>query len=251
MKSVVCFALRHAACWSVGLDAHGDVPRAIGPLARHCHDPIGHLSWLAQILLSSQRNAMPALGIAGFSKEQNPGWVWPQIRVCLPQLQTPAVDRLGVPRGSMHEVMHLLSVGARHQGRQRDHRLVVFPRQEQSNELGAEGLPPLPSSEQYIKGRTELLNRLGGRGRRLARSGHGKTSITEQNTAQQQYTPLLILCLCLPRLDQPAMGFLVDVTDSVCYAECVSTSAALMWRSARVILSVPGFPGLRRGKTGA
>jgi hypothetical protein len=51
----------------------------------------------------------------------------------------------------MHEVMQPLALGKRNQGCQLDQRLVVFSRQQESNEIVAEGLPLLPPSEQPIK----------------------------------------------------------------------------------------------------
>ena len=105
----------------------------------------------------------------------------PQIRVCLPELQALAIDGLGIPRRIMHEVMQPLALGPRNEGRQLDQRLVVLSRQQESNEIVTEGLPLLPSREQRIKTGTELINRLGGRSRRLAGSGHQNASSLEQN----------------------------------------------------------------------
>ena len=63
---------------------------------------------------------MPALGIASLVQDEHPGWVRPQIRVRLPELQALAIDRLNIPRGIMHEVMQPLALGPRNQGRQLD-----------------------------------------------------------------------------------------------------------------------------------
>lgn len=157
------------------------MPGAIGPLTGHGHDPIGHLAQLAQILLGRQRDALPALGIARLIKDEHSCRMWTQRRVRLPQLQPLTIDRLGIPRSIMHEMLQLLPIGTRDEGCQLDPRLVVLPWQQQSNELVAERLPLLPAWEEGIKGSTELINRLGGRSRRFARGGHRNTSHPKQN----------------------------------------------------------------------
>ena len=81
----------------------------------------------------------------------------------------------------MHKVMQPLALGPRHQGRQLDQSLVVFSRQQESNEILAEGLPLLPPGKQRIKRCTKLINRLGGRSRRLAGSGHQYTANLEEH----------------------------------------------------------------------
>jgi hypothetical protein len=123
----------------------------------------------------------PRLPIAGLIQDEHPGWVGPQIRVRLPQFQALAIDRLGIPRSIMQEVMQPLALGPRKESRQLDQRQVRFTRQQESNELVAEGLPLLPSSEQHIEAGTKLINCLGGWRRRLARSGHQNISSLEEN----------------------------------------------------------------------
>ena len=80
----------------------------------------------------------------------------------LPEFQALAVDGLDIPRSIMQKVMQPLALGIRNQGRQLDERLVVLAWQQESNEILAEGLPLLPSSEQQIKRRDisdQLLRR--------------------------------------------------------------------------------------------
>jgi hypothetical protein len=104
----------------------------------------------------------PRLPIAGLVQDEHPGWVRSQIRVCLPQREALEIDGLSIPRGIMHKVVQPLALGPRNQGRQLDQRQVRFPRQQESNELVAEGLPLLPSGEQGIKAGTKLINRFSG-----------------------------------------------------------------------------------------
>lgn len=92
------------------------------------------------------------------------------------------VERFGISRGIVDEVMQLVPVGARHKGCQLDHRLVVFPRYQESNEVVAERLALFPAREEGIKCSAELINRLGGRSHLFARSGHRNTSNPKQNT---------------------------------------------------------------------
>ena len=70
---------------------------------------------------------MPTLGIAGLVQDEHPGWVGPQIGMRLPQLQALDIDRFGIPRGIMHEVMQPLALGPRNQGRQLDQRTRCAP----------------------------------------------------------------------------------------------------------------------------
>ena len=93
----------------------------------------------------------------------------------LPELQPAPVERLAVPGRIMQEVVQGLPVGSRHEGRQFDQRLVVFARQQQPDQVLAEGQAFL-AREQLVEVRTKLVDRLRRRRGGFAWGRHGMSS---------------------------------------------------------------------------
>jgi hypothetical protein len=95
----VSLSLWQTACWSIGLDAYRDVPRAIGPtFSSRQRRALATCPNLPKYCWAARTIRCPRLPIAGLVQDEHPGWVRPQIRVRLPQFQTLAIDRLNIPR---------------------------------------------------------------------------------------------------------------------------------------------------------
>jgi hypothetical protein len=75
----------------------------------------------------------------------------------LPEGRSPLVEG-GIPGCVVQEVVQLLAITPRHQRCQDRHRLVVLSRQEQTDQVTAEGLTRRTSSEEMIELGTEGIN---------------------------------------------------------------------------------------------
>jgi hypothetical protein len=141
-------------------------------MARHRHHPVGDVPQLAEVLLRGQDDAMPPLGIARLVHNEHAARMRPQRGMGLPALQPSVVERFRIPGRRVQEVVQRLPVGPRHDRPQFDERLVVLSWQEQADEILAQRRALLIPHEQVVEGGTELVNRFGGRPRRLAFGGH-------------------------------------------------------------------------------
>jgi hypothetical protein len=80
------------------------------------------------LLLRRQDDALAALGIARLIDDQHPTRVRAEIGMRLPALQSPAIERLRIPRRVMQKVVQRLPVGSGHDVGEFDERLVVLTR---------------------------------------------------------------------------------------------------------------------------
>src|SRR5260370_30916079 len=93
---------------------------------------------MAQVLRDRKDEAQAAFGIAGLVNDQQAAGMGAQVGVGLPLRQPTAIERLGIPRRVMQEVVQALPVGARYDRAQLDQGLIVLARQEQPNQVLAQ-----------------------------------------------------------------------------------------------------------------
>ncbi len=165
-------ALRQSTGRPIGPHAQGHMTAAVCPLARHRHHAIGHMPQLAQILLGGEHNPVTALGIARLIDDEHAARMGAQIRMRLPVLESSPIERLGVPRRIVQEVMQRLPIGSGHDAGEFDERLVMLARQQQPDQVLPQRASFLITGEEVVKGGTKLVDRLGGRWRGLPRSAH-------------------------------------------------------------------------------
>jgi hypothetical protein len=90
----------------------------------------------------------------------------------------------------MQEVVQCLPVGSGHDAGEFDERLVVLARQQQSNQILAQRASFLVATEEVVKRRAKLVNRLGGRWGRLPRSAHCRTPLAHAHRSRPTITHL-------------------------------------------------------------
>ena len=93
-----------------------------------------------------------------------------------PLRQPTAIERLGIPRGIMQEMVQALPVGARYDRAQLDQGLIMLARQEQPNEVLAQRRAFLVAGQEVVEVGTELIGRLGGGVGRFTGRGHAVPS---------------------------------------------------------------------------
>lgn len=110
-----------------------------------------------------------------------------------PERKPVLVEGVGIPRRIMQEVVELLPIPAGHQGGEDRHRLVVLPRQEQADQVVAEGLPSGAAIKEIIELSAEGIDGIRGGNGRLARRCHGASpevgSRTDEQMAAASLTP--------------------------------------------------------------
>jgi RNase P/RNase MRP subunit p29 len=140
------------------------------------HHAVGHLAELAQVLLCRQDDTVATLGIPRLVDDEDAAGMRAEIRMRLPALEPAAVERLGIPGRVVHEVVQRLPVGPRHDRRQLDQGLIVFARQQQADQVVAEGDTLLRTTEQVVELRTEHVDRFGRGWGGFAWGRHQRTS---------------------------------------------------------------------------
>ena len=207
-KGRILRAQGQAPCRSIGPDAERDLAGAVGPLTGHRNAPARPMPQLAQILLSSELNAVAAFGIAGLIDDEHARRVRPEDRMGLPELEPALVERLAVPGGVMEQVVQGLPARSRDDAGKRHQRLVVFARQQQTNQVLAQRLACFVAGEQLIAVGTQLVDRLARRRRGFAWSRHGVGMASSSSGAGdhgQRRAPSGTNCTLSATLDQPAL----------------------------------------------
>jgi hypothetical protein len=103
-KPGILLALGKARCRPIGFDPERDVTRAVGPMARHRHHPVGGEANLADVLLGRKGNAVAALAIASFVDDEHASTMGAQGGMLLPQLKTAGIEGSSIPGRIMQEV---------------------------------------------------------------------------------------------------------------------------------------------------